>query len=279
MGVLNVTPDSFSDGNEFFDAATAVQHAESMAAEGAAIIDVGGESTRPGAAEISDQEELDRVLPVIEAIASRVEVAISIDTRRPAVMKAAASAGAGMINDVFALRLDGALQAAAETSCAICLMHMQGVPLTMQHKPVYHDVVAEVGAFLSERVSVCIEAGIEAERILVDPGFGFGKADRHNMELLAKMDVLQELGRPILVGLSRKRTLGHLTGRDVSERAAASLAAAVLAYIHGANIVRSHDVAATVDALKIASAVREAGSTNSDALKIAAAVCESRSTE
>lgn len=261
MGILNVTPDSFSDGNEFSDSAKAVQHAVSMAAQGATIIDVGGESTRPGAKEISDQEELDRVLPVIEAIAQRVEVIISIDTRRPPVMTAAASAGASMINDVFALRMDGALEAAAGTGCAICLMHMQGEPRTMQQKPEYDDVVEEVGNFLSDRISACVEAGIKAESLLVDPGFGFGKDDSHNITLLAKLDVLQELGRPILVGLSRKRTLGHLTGRAVGERGASSLAAAVLAYLHGASVIRSHDVAATVDALKIAAAVREAGST------------------
>lgn len=255
MGILNVTSDSFSDGNEFLDAAKAVQHAETMAAEGATIIDVGGESTRPGAREIAEQEELDRVLCVIEAIATRVDVIISIDTRRPAVMTAAASAGASMINDVFALRMEGALEAAAATACAVCLVHMQGEPRTMQQKPQYDDIVVEVGKFLADRISACVEAGIKAERIVVDPGFGFGKADRHNIELLAKLDLLQEFGRPILVGLSRKRTLGNLTGRDVGERSAGSLAAAVLAYTNGANIIRSHDVAATVDALKIAAAV------------------------
>jgi len=255
MGVLNVTPDSFSDGGRFFDTDDAVRHAESMAADGAAIVDIGGESTRPGASEISVQQELDRVLPVIEAIASRIDVAISIDTSKPAVMRAAAGAGAGMINDVYALRQRGAMQAAAATDCAICLMHMQGEPRDMQVRPAYDDVTREVCGFLAERVSACIDGGIRAQRIMVDPGFGFGKADRHNIELLAKLDLLQILDRPILVGLSRKRTLGNLTGRDAGQREAAGVAAAVLAYLGGARIIRSHDVAATLDALKLAGAV------------------------
>jgi len=259
MGVLNITPDSFSDGRQFLDPVAAVQHAESMVAEGASIIDIGGESTRPGATEISEQQELDRIMPVIESLAGGVEVAISVDTRRPAVMRAAADAGAGMINDVFALRADKALQTAAQTGCAICLMHMQGVPRTMQEKPVYSDVLREVAGFLAERVSACRDAGIASERIVIDPGFGFGKADRHNIELLENLNALQEIGCPVLVGLSRKQTLGHLTGRGVHERSAAGIAAAVIAYLNGASIIRTHEVAATIDALKIAAAVREAG--------------------
>lgn len=257
MGVLNVTPDSFSDGGRFFDRDEAVRHAESMAADGAAIIDIGGESTRPGAAEVSGQQELDRVLPVIEAIASRVDVAISIDTSKPEVMRAAANAGAGMINDVYALRHEGALQAAADTDCAICLMHMRGEPRDMQDAPAYDDVAGEVRDFLAERVSACADGGIQVQRILIDPGFGFGKADEHNIELLAKLELLQTIDRPILVGLSRKRTLGNLTGRDAGQREAAGIAAAVLAYLGGARIIRSHDVADTVDALTIAAAVHK----------------------
>ena len=234
-----------------------MRHAESMAADGAAIIDIGGESTRPGAAEVSGQQELDRVLPVIEAIASRVEVAISIDTSKPEVMRAAANAGAGMLNDVYALRHEGALQAAADTGCAICLMHMRGEPRDMQNAPAYDDVAGEVCDFLAERVSACVDGGIQVQRILIDPGFGFGKADEHNIELLAKLELLQTIDRPILVGLSRKRTLGNLTGRDGGQREAAGIAAAVLAYLGGARIIRSHDVAATVDALTIAAAVHK----------------------
>lgn len=258
MGVLNVTPDSFSDGGRYIDMDVAVRHAESMATEGAAIVDVGGESTRPGAAKISEQEELDRVLPVVEAIASRIEVVISIDTSTPVVMTAAAGAGVGFINDVYALRLEGALAAAAATDCAICLMHMQGEPRAMQDDPIYDDVVGEIGDFLRDRVNACADSGINIERIIVDPGFGFGKTDSHNIELLAKLDRLEVLGRPILVGLSRKRTLGSLTGRDVENRLPAGIAAAVLGFERGASIIRTHDVAATVDALRIAAAVLEA---------------------
>ncbi len=257
MGVLNVTPDSFFEVGRFFDTDAAVRKAESMAADGAAIIDIGGESTRPGASQVSAQEELDRILPVIELIASRVDVGISVDTSKPEVMRAAANAGAGMINDVYALRHEGALQAAADTNCAVCLMHMQGEPRDMQNEPGYDDVASEVCDFLAERVTACVSGGIQVQRILVDPGFGFGKADEHNIELLAKLELLQTIGRPILVGLSRKSTLGSLTGRDASEREAAGIAAAVLAYMGGARIIRSHDVAATLDALTIAAAVNQ----------------------
>ena len=257
MGVLNVTPDSFSDGGRYFDMDAAVRRAESMAAEGAAIVDVGGESTRPGAEKISEQEELDRVLPVVEAIASRIDVAISIDTSTPSVMSAAARVGAGLINDVFALRLEGALAAAAATDCAICLMHMQGEPRAMQDHPMYDDVVGEIGDFLRDRINACVDNGIGIERIIVDPGFGFGKTDSHNIELLAKLDRLEVLGRPILVGLSRKRTLGNLTRKAADQRVAAGVAAAVIAVTNGANIVRTHDVGPTVDALRVFDAVQQ----------------------
>jgi len=258
MGVLNVTPDSFSDGGRYLEKDVAIRHAETMATDGAAIIDVGGESTRPGAQSISAQEELDRVLPVVEAIVERVDVAVSIDTSTPVVMREAGRAGVGLINDVFALRREGALAAAAATDCAICLVHMQGEPRAMQQNPVYDDVVGEISEFLRARSTVCIDNGIGIERILIDPGFGFGKTDRHNIELLAKLDHLGKLGLPILVGLSRKRTLGNLTGRDVTNRIPAGIAAAVLAFERGATIFRTHDVAATVDAFRIAAAVREA---------------------
>jgi dihydropteroate synthase len=257
MGVLNVTPDSFSDGGRFAGRDAALRQAEAMARDGAAIIDVGGESTRPGAADVSEQEELDRVLPVIEAVVAAVDIAVSIDTSKPAVMRAAVGAGAAMINDIRALREEGALRAAAELQCAVCLMHMQGQPRSMQQEPAYGDVVAEVTEFLAQRVRACVAAGLAEERIIVDPGFGFGKTRRHNIELLANLRQLQSTGRPILAGLSRKSTLGELTGRDVGERLPASIAAAVIAVMKGATIVRVHDVRETVDALRVAAAVRE----------------------
>lgn len=255
MGVLNVTPDSFSDGGRFPGLDDAFRQAERMAEDGAAILDIGGESTRPGAAEVSARQELDRVLPVIEAIRSRFGVPLSIDTSKPEVMRAAVSAGAALINDVYALRRDGALAAAAESTAAVCLMHMQGEPRTMQEHPRYDDVVREVGAFLAARAEACEQAGIPRERLLLDPGFGFGKTLSHNLELLANLDRLRDLGLPVLVGLSRKRSLGELTGRPVGERVPAGLAAAVLAAAGGAHIVRTHDVRETVDALKVAAAV------------------------
>jgi dihydropteroate synthase len=257
MGILNVTPDSFSDGGRFAGRDVALRQAEAMARDGAAIIDVGGESTRPGAADVSEQEELDRVLPVIEAVVAAVDTAVSIDTSKPAVMRAAVGAGAAMINDIRALREEGALRAAAELQCAVCLMHMQGQPRSMQQEPAYGDVVAEVTEFLAQRVRACVAAGLAEERIIVDPGFGFGKTRRHNIELLANLRQLQSTGRPILAGLSRKSTLGELTGRDVGERLPASIAAAVIAVMKGATIVRVHDVRETVDALRVAAAVRE----------------------
>jgi len=259
MGILNVTPDSFSDGGRFVGRDAALEQAAAMARDGAAIIDVGGESTRPGAADVSEQQELDRVIPVIEAIVANVDLPVSIDTSKPAVMRAAVAAGAAMINDIRALREAGALRAAAELGVPVCLMHMQGQPRTMQEQPAYADVVAEVAGFLAERVRACVAAGLVEDRIIVDPGFGFGKTPRHNIELLANLRQLRSVGRPILVGLSRKSTLGELTGRDVGERVAASLAAAVLAVVEGAQIVRVHDVRETVDALRVAAAVMAKG--------------------
>jgi dihydropteroate synthase len=259
MGILNVTPDSFSDGGRFASLDAALRQAERMAAEGAAIIDVGGESTRPGAAAVPAREEIGRVVALIEAIAGRVDVAVSIDTSKPEVMQAAVAAGATMLNDVYALRRDGALAMAASLDVAVCLMHMQGEPRTMQANPRYNDVAGEVAEFLSGRVAACVAAGIERGRIVVDPGFGFGKTDRHNIELLANLERIGALGLPLLVGLSRKNTLGKLTGQPVEGRLAAGIAAAVLAVERGAHIVRTHDVGATFDALKVAAAVTRAG--------------------
>ncbi|RTZ80682.1 MAG: dihydropteroate synthase [Gammaproteobacteria bacterium] len=257
MGILNVTPDSFSDGGRFVERDAAIRRALAMQAEGAAIIDVGGESTRPGSAGVGLQEELDRVIPVIEALHAELGIPVSVDTYKPEVMREAVVAGAGLINDVNALRAEGALDVAAVTRVPVCLMHMQGEPRTMQQAPRYEDVVAEVKAFLEQRIEACVEAGVAAEKILLDPGFGFGKALEHNLELLRRLDRLLELGRPLLVGISRKSMLGALTGRETGERMAASVAAAVLAVERGARIVRAHDVAATVDAIRITTAVVE----------------------
>jgi len=258
MGVLNVTPDSFSDGARFATAAAAVAHGVRLAAEGAAIIDVGGESTRPGAESVTVAEELRRVLPVIEGLRQATRdsgVVLSVDTSKPEVMRAAAGAGAGFINDVRALREPGALEAAAATGCALCLMHMQGDPGTMQLAPHYLDVVVEVRAFLSDRVAACRRAGIESARLTVDPGFGFGKNVEHNLTLLRHLPELVADGHPVLIGLSRKSTVGKLTGREAGDRVHGSVALAVIAALKGARIIRAHDVAATVDALKITAAV------------------------
>jgi dihydropteroate synthase len=257
MGILNVTPDSFSDGGLFASAEEAVAHAERMVSEGADIIDVGGESTRPGGTDVTDEDETRRVLPVLEALAG-TSVPVSADTRKPAVMRKAIAAGAAMINDVNALRADGALEVVAESNAAVCLMHMQGTPATMQQNPQYRDVVAEVTAFLRERVEACRSAGIGDTRIVIDPGFGFGKTLEHNLMLLASLQKFGELGVAVLAGLSRKGSLGALTGRPVNERVAASIAAALAAVARGASIVRVHDVAATVDALKVWHAVASA---------------------
>ncbi len=255
MGVLNVTPDSFSDGGRFNELDAAVDHAIRMAEEGAAIIDVGGESTRPGAQPVGAQEEIRRIIPVVERLHGRVDAVISVDTSKPEVMRAAAEAGAGLINDVRALLEDGAVGQAIETRCAVCLMHMQGEPRSMQLAPRYVDVVSEVKAFLNERVKVCRAAGLAPDRIVIDPGFGFGKTLEHNLQLLRHLrDLSGEL--PILAGLSRKSMVGALTGRPSGERVSGSVALAVVAALNGARIVRAHDVAATVDAMKIVAAVQ-----------------------
>ena len=258
MGVLNVTPDSFSDGGRHATVAAALARAREMAGEGASIIDVGGESTRPGAPAVAESEELQRVLPVIERIRRELDCAISIDTMKPAVMRAACAAGAELINDVMALRAPGALEAARDSGAAVCLMHMQGEPRTMQRSPVYADVVEEVSAFLRDRAAACLAVGIGRDRIVLDPGFGFGKTLDHNLELLGGIDVLAELGLPVLVGVSRKSMFGTLTGQPVESRLSGSLAAAALAVWQGAHIVRTHDVRATIDALKVTAAVRAA---------------------
>ena len=258
MGVLNVTPDSFSDGGHYADLAAAVARGVAMAEEGAAIIDVGGESTRPGAAAVSVEEELARVVPVIERLATLVTVPISVDSSKPAVISAAIAAGASMVNDVRALREPGALDAVAGTGAAVCLMHMRGEPRTMQEAPAYDDVVAEVRRFLAERVAACFAAGIGRDSICVDPGIGFGKLPEHNLALLAGLDRLGDPAIPVLVGVSRKSLVGIITGRPAAERLAGSVAFAALAVLRGAAIVRAHDVAATVDAVKVASALRRA---------------------
>jgi dihydropteroate synthase len=255
MGVLNVTPDSFSDGGRFFSEDAAVEQGVRMADEGATLIDVGGESTRPGAPGVGTAEELRRVIPVIERLRARTAAVISVDSSKPEVLRAAAAAGAGLINDVRALREPGALEAAAAQRCAVCLMHMQGTPDTMQRAPHYDDVVAEVRAFLSARVAACRAAGIDAERLAVDPGFGFGKTLEHNLTLLRHLAELAADGPPVLVGLSRKSMLGTLTERQPAERVYGSIALAVIAALNGARIIRAHDVAPTVDALKVVAAV------------------------
>jgi dihydropteroate synthase len=251
MGVLNVTPDSFSDGGKFLVLDDAIRHAEKLVGDGASIIDVGGESTRPGSTEVTVQKELDRVLPVIEAISDRFDVPVSVDTNKPVVMRDAISAGAAMINDVYALRRRGAMEVVASHDIAVCLMHMQGTPADMQAAPSYEDVVTEVCDFLRERLTACLDAGISQDRLMLDPGFGFGKNDSHNLDILANLDQFTILGAPLLIGLSRKQTLGSLPGCSQGGRAAASIAAAVFAVGKGARIVRTHDVAGTVDALKV----------------------------
>ena len=256
MGIVNVTPDSFSDGGAHDTTDAAVAHALRLVEEGADVLDIGGESTRPGAAEVEVEEELRRVVPVIERLAAQVAVPISIDTSKPEVMRAAVEAGAGMINDVYGLRREGALDAAAALGVPVVLMHMQGEPRSMQAAPQYDDVVGEVHRFLAERIFAAEMAGIPKQRIVVDPGFGFGKDTAHNLQLLAQFERFVELGVPVLAGLSRKRSIGELTGRDVpADRVAGSVAAHLIAAQRGAAIVRVHDVAATVDALKVWNAV------------------------
>jgi len=258
MGIVNVTPDSFSDGGAHFDTEAAVAHGLQLAAQGADILDVGGESTRPGSDGVALEDELSRVVPVIERLARETALPISVDTSKPEVMRAAVEAGAGMINDVYALRREGALDAAAALAVPVVLMHMLGEPRSMQEAPDYDDVVGEVHRFLAERIFAAEMAGIDKKRIVVDPGFGFGKRTVHNLQLLARLERMCELGVPVLAGLSRKRSIGELTGREKpGERVYGSLAAHLVAAQRGARIVRVHDVAATVDALKVWQAVAE----------------------
>ena len=256
MGVLNITPDSFSDGGDFFDPQRALDRALQMQDEGAAVIDVGGESTRPGAGPVSASDELQRVIPVIDALQAQLTVPISIDTRKPEVMQAAVAAGAGLINDVNALQAPGALEAARASAVPVCLMHMRGDPRTMQADPHYADVVAEVKTFLLQRVAACEAAGIGRQRLLLDPGFGFGKTVEHNLQLLARLEELATTGLPVVVGLSRKSMIGKLLGLDIAGRLPASIALAVLAVERGARLVRAHDVAATWQAVQMQAAVQ-----------------------
>ena len=256
MGIVNVTPDSFSDGGQHFQHDAALAHAQHLIAEGADIIDIGGESTRPGARPVSVQEELDRVLPIIEGLRG-APAPISVDTCKPQVMQAAIAAGAQMVNDINALQDAAAMNAVAAGNVAVCLMHKQGNPQTMQTQPQYQNVVAEISEFLRERIAAAEAAGIGRERIVIDPGFGFGKTLAHNLDLLRHLDKLCELGVPVLAGLSRKSMLGALTGREAGDRVMASVAAALIAVQRGASIVRVHDVRETVDALKIWNAINE----------------------
>ena len=256
MGILNVTPDSFSDGGRFAARDAALRQAAEMVAAGATLIDVGGESTRPGARPVSAVEELERVAPVVEAIATELDVIISLDTSTPAVMREGARLGAGLINDVRALRREGALEAAADSGLAVCLMHMLGEPGNMQEDPRYADVVSEVREFLAGRMAACVAAGISVEKIVLDPGFGFAKSLAHNLSLFRHLEALHELERPLLVGVSRKSMIGQALGREVHERLAGGLALAALAVSKGASIVRVHDVAETVDAVRMVAAVQ-----------------------
>ncbi|HTQ75607.1 MAG TPA: dihydropteroate synthase [Burkholderiales bacterium] len=253
MGVVNVTPDSFADGGRFLEPKAAIAHARTLIEEGADMLDVGAESSRPGAQGVSAEEELARLMPVLEGLRD-CRVPVSVDTVKPEVMRAALAAGASMINDIRALRAEGATEAVAASDAAVCLMHMRGEPRTMQRKPEYGDVAAEVAAFLEERVAAAVAAGIARERIAVDPGFGFGKTVENNLELLRKLDRIAAIGRPVVAGWSRKSTLGAITGRSADDRLAASIAAALLAVQRGARIVRVHDVAATRDALAVLAA-------------------------
>jgi len=254
MGIVNVTPDSFSDGGQHLQCDAALAHAQRLIAEGADLLDIGGESTRPGAQPVSVQQEMERVLPVIEGLRG-APVPVSIDTCKPEVMRAAIAAGAQMVNDINALQDAAAMHAVVSSNVAVCLMHKQGDPQTMQAQPHYQNVVAEVGGFLRERIAAAEAAGIQRNRIVIDPGFGFGKTLEHNLVLLRELNKLTELGVPVLAGLSRKSMLGALTGQDVTQRLPASVAAALIAVQRGASIVRVHDVRATVDALKVWQAV------------------------
>ncbi|MBX9713083.1 MAG: dihydropteroate synthase [Pseudomonadaceae bacterium] len=258
MGILNVTPDSFSDGGRFRQRDEALRHAAAMVAAGASLIDVGGESTRPGALQVSADEELQRVAPVVEAIAAELDVIISVDTSCPHVIRESARLGAGLINDVRSLRREGALQAAVESGLPVCLMHMQGEPENMQKNPHYDDLLAEVQAFFAERMAACAAAGIAAERVILDPGFGFAKNLQHNLSLFKHMQVLHGFARPLLVGVSRKSMIGQALGREVDQRLAGGLALAALAVAKGACILRVHDVAETVDVVRMIAAVEAA---------------------
>ena len=256
MGVVNVTPDSFSDGGRLATVQQAIDHARRLHEEGADLLDIGGESTRPGATAVSLDEERRRVLPVVEALAGEGRV-VSVDTQKPELMREAVAAGAVLVNDINAFRAPGALDAVAAAGTGVCVMHMQGSPGTMQQDPRYADVVAEVHGFLAGRVEALLGAGIASDRIVVDPGFGFGKTQAHNLELLRHLDRFRDLGAAVLAGLSRKSMLGRITGREVGDRMAASVAAALIAVQHGAHIVRVHDVAATRDALAVWNALEQ----------------------
>lgn len=257
MGIVNVTPDSFSDGGKFFSRDAALKQALQLVEDGADILDIGGESTRPGSEPVVVQEEIDRVVPAIEAISAEVDVPISIDTMKAEVMRAAVSAGAGLINDVNALRGDGALQAAAELDVPVCIMHMQGTPQTMQQEPHYEDVVAEVEAFLMERIEACEHAGVKADKIMLDPGFGFGKRARHNLRLMKHLSRFTRLPYPVLVGVSRKSIIGDMLKVSVDERLAGSLALASIAVWQGAKLIRTHDVKETAQAVKLTQHVQQ----------------------
>lgn len=258
MGILNITPDSFSDGGRFAQRDLALSHAEAMVAAGATLIDVGGESTRPGARAVSPIEELERVAPIVEAINRELDVVISVDTSTPVVMRESARLGAGLINDVRSLRHDGALDAAVATGLPVCLMHMRGEPTDMQDDPRYDDLVGEVTSFLRERMDVCIAAGIPAEKIVLDPGYGFAKTLDHNLSLFKHMQALHVLGRPLLVGVSRKSMIGKVLDKPVDQRLYGALALAAMAMIQGARILRVHDVAETVDVVRMIAAVESA---------------------
>lgn len=259
MGILNVTPDSFSDGGKFNTCDAAIEQAFLMAEQGASIIDIGGESTRPGASAVTTQEEIDRVVPVIEALKSgNLAAAISVDTSKPEVMKQAVAAGAGLINDVRALQEPGALDTVASLDVPVCLMHMQGEPRSMQKNPQYGNVVKDIVRFFTMRIEECRKAGIARSRLLIDPGFGFGKALEHNLSLLKHLHTFKELGLPVLVGISRKSMIGAILDKEVNERLIGSISAASIAMMNGADIIRVHDVAETMDALKVCSAVLNA---------------------
>lgn len=256
MGIVNVTPDSFSDGGQFLTKNLAVQHALQLVEDGADILDIGGESTRPGAEPVSLDEELSRVIPVIEALQSLVDVPISIDTYKPTVMREAIQAGASIVNDIQALQADGAIEIVASSQVGVCLMHMQGTPKTMQLAPTYQNVVQEVADFLRTRLQVLVQVGIAKNRVLLDPGFGFGKRVEDNIQLLQQLDQLTQIGQPLLVGLSRKSILGTIAGGDVTQKLHAGIAASVISIMKGASIVRVHDVKATADAFKVVNALQ-----------------------